>query len=114
MSERDEYLKERDIYLGNLGGEYFMESEVVVGGVYIHLGNPEHEYTILERIPNHTEWERKGIQAGWAILYRQEFDGEKHNKGDILTRSEWDFKGITQIEGSFVSNFQFVRMSEDE
>lgn len=93
-------------------GEGEGTGEVVVGGVYMHLGNPKHEYTVLKREPCYTGWEDTGVQAGWTIRYRQDFDGIDQKKGDICTRSEDSFKGTKNIDGQPVPIFQFVRMSE--
>lgn len=86
--------------------------EIVIGGVYMHLGNPGHEYTVLEREPDWSGWETTGVQEGWTIRYRQDYRGDEQKKGSVCTRSEDSFKETIEIDGQLVPIFQFVRMSE--
>ena len=97
--------------MGNEGEP--IPEEVVIGGTYIHMQNPEHRYTMSAVLLDATGWEESGKVSSRRVVYMQDYDGS-FPAGTNWTRDEGDFLGTTDVNGQEVRKFTLVENPTEE
>lgn len=89
------------------------QKEIIIGGIYIHLNNPQHRYQVLETgLDDTTGYEQTGKIAK-MVRYKQLYQGD-YPPGHIWYKREDGFLGDTEIDGKTVPTFTFVEMGNGD
>jgi len=91
------------------------KEEIVIGGIYMHLGNPAERYQVLQivEMEDATGFEKTGkTKTRVWVQYKQLYTGQRA-EGTIWHRSPKNFLGYTELGNERkVKNFTLVGMGE--